>query len=84
MRAIRPSWDHEKCVTGVLLSLINSMLHLPSYLIQTKITPELSHDANFWYGSFHFTNITCNNNIINNGNFAINNKIFRSKKSKKG
>lgn len=44
---MRPSWDQEKCVTGVFLSLINSILHRPSYLIQTKITPELSHEANF-------------------------------------
>ena len=47
MSAILPSCDQEKWVTGVLLSFINSILHLPSYLIHTNITPELSQEANF-------------------------------------
>lgn len=58
MSAMRPSCDQEKCVTGVFRSFINSIDHRPSYLIHTKIIPVLSHDANFWYGSFHFTSVT--------------------------
>ena len=59
MSAILPSCDHEKQMTGVFLSLMSSIDHRPSYLIHTKMIPEVSHEANFWYGSFHFTKVTC-------------------------
>jgi hypothetical protein len=58
MSAIRPSCDQAKQMTGVLRSLMSSMLHLPSYLIHTKMMPEVSQEANFWYGSFQLTNVT--------------------------
>lgn len=56
---MRPSWLHAKLVTGVLRSLISSTDHRPSYLIHTKMIPELSQLASFWYGSFHLTRTTC-------------------------
>jgi hypothetical protein len=58
MSAILPSCDHEKQMTGVFRSLMSSMDQRPSYLIQTKMMPEESQEASFWYGSFHLTSVT--------------------------
>ena len=58
MSAILPSCDHAKQMTGVFLSLMSSMDQRPSYLIHTKMIPEVSQEASFWYGSFHRTRVT--------------------------
>ena len=50
---------NDRSTPVICFSLISLIDHLPSYLIQTKMIPEVSHEANFWYGSFHLTRVTC-------------------------